>query len=220
MNVITDNFDRDVIQRSHEIPVIVDFWAAWCGPCRALGPAIEAEVEKRAGQLELAKLNVDSEPEIAGRYGIQSIPTVVVFRNGEAVTGFVRGAPRHNDRPLLRRTSACRSGRARRSDRPGCAAVNISMGREDWDHRYAGSEQVWTARPNRFLVAEAAELRPGRALDLACGEGRNARLARRAGVAGDGGRLLRSRARKGAPACEGSRGDGGVGGSRPDGLPP
>ena len=52
--------------------------------------------------------------------------------------------------------------------------MNISMGREDWDHRYAGSEQVWTARPNRFLVAEAAELRPGRALDLACGEGRNA----------------------------------------------
>jgi putative thioredoxin len=93
MNVITDNFDRDVIQRSHEIPVIVDFWAAWCGPCRALGPAIEAEVEKRAGQLELAKLNVDSEPEIAGRYGIQSIPTVVVFRNGEAVTGFVGAHP-------------------------------------------------------------------------------------------------------------------------------
>ena len=93
MNVITDNFDRDVIQRSHEIPVIVDFWAAWCGPCRALGPAIEAEVEKRADQLELAKLNVDSEPEIAGRYGIQSIPTVVVFRNGEAVTGFVGAHP-------------------------------------------------------------------------------------------------------------------------------
>ena len=94
MDVTTATFERDVIERSHEIPVVVDFWAAWCGPCRRLGPAIESEVGKRAGLIELAKVDVDAEPEIAGRYGIQSIPTVAVFRNGEPVTGFVGAYPR------------------------------------------------------------------------------------------------------------------------------
>lgn len=93
MDVTTDTFDRDVIERSHELPVVVDFWAAWCGPCRALGPAIEQEIDKRTGKLELAKVNVDAEPEIAGRYGIQSLPTVAIFRDGEPVTGFVGAYP-------------------------------------------------------------------------------------------------------------------------------
>ena len=93
MDVTTETFERDVIERSREIPVVVDFWAAWCGPCRMLGPAIEAEVGKRAGLIELVKLDVDAEPEIAGRYGIQSIPTVVVFRDGAPVSGFVGAYP-------------------------------------------------------------------------------------------------------------------------------
>jgi putative thioredoxin len=93
MDVTTETFDRDVIERSRELPVVVDFWAAWCGPCRALGPALEGEVAKRAGKLELAKIDVDAEPELAGRYRIQSIPTVVVFRDGEPVNGFVGAYP-------------------------------------------------------------------------------------------------------------------------------
>jgi putative thioredoxin len=93
MDVTTESWEREVIERSHELPVVVDFWAEWCGPCRALGPAIEQEVEKRSGKLELAKLNVDAEPAIAGRYGIQSIPTVAVFRDGEAASGFVGAYP-------------------------------------------------------------------------------------------------------------------------------
>jgi thioredoxin len=93
MDTTTETFEQDVIQRSHELPVVVDFWAAWCGPCRMLGPAIEQEATKREGKLVLVKVDVDAEAEIAGRYGVQSIPTVAVFRNGEVVTGFVGAYP-------------------------------------------------------------------------------------------------------------------------------
>ncbi len=81
------DFQADVIERSADGPVVVDFWAEWCGPCHALGPVLEREASARA--VTLVKVNVDAEPDLAQRYGIRGIPAVKAFRNGHVVDEFV-----------------------------------------------------------------------------------------------------------------------------------
>jgi len=93
VEVTDSNFEEVVIQGSKTRPVIVDLWAEWCGPCKTLGPILEKVAGERDGAFLLAKLDVDANPSVASAFGVQSIPTVVAFRDGEAVTGFVGAYP-------------------------------------------------------------------------------------------------------------------------------
>lgn len=88
-DVTTQTFMADVMEASRQQPVLVDFWAPWCGPCKQLTPIIEAAVKAAGGTVKLAKMNIDDHPEIAGQMGIQSIPAVVAFKDGQPVDGFM-----------------------------------------------------------------------------------------------------------------------------------
>ena len=92
-NTTTKDFMRDVIDASRDVPVLVDFWAPWCGPCRQLTPILENAVRGAKGAVKLVKLNIDDHPEIPGQMGIQSIPAVFAFQDGRPVDGFMGALP-------------------------------------------------------------------------------------------------------------------------------
>lgn len=88
------NFQNDVLQRSHEIPVVVDFWAEWCGPCRVLGPVLDRLATEQAGRWELVKINTEEHPDLAQQYRVMSIPNVKLFHQGEVIDEFAGALPK------------------------------------------------------------------------------------------------------------------------------
>ena len=112
IDVSAADFATEVIERSSTVPVVVDFWAAWCGPCRTLGPMLEAAVERRAGQVVLAKVDVDRAQPLAQRFGVQGIPAVHAFRDGEVVDRFTGAVPQTQIEAFLDRLVPTATDRA------------------------------------------------------------------------------------------------------------
>lgn len=99
---ITDqSFEKDVLQSS--VPVLVDFWAEWCGPCKALGPKLEEIATQLGGKVKIAKLNVDENPGMPAKYGVRGIPTMILFKDGKEIDQIVGNHPKENILALLQK---------------------------------------------------------------------------------------------------------------------
>jgi thioredoxin 1 len=101
LKMSTADFEKEVLQS--DVPVLVDFWATWCGPCVAIAPAVEQIAQEMAGKAKVFKVNVDEEGELAARYGIMSIPALIVFKNGQEVDRMVGAGPKDQIKSLIER---------------------------------------------------------------------------------------------------------------------
>src|SRR5579862_5654093 len=102
-DVTTASFGQDVIAASARQPVLVDFWAPWCGPCKQLAPTLEKAVADSGGKVKLVKMNIDDHPQVAGQLGIQSIPAVIAFDKGQPIDGFMGALPEGQVRGFIER---------------------------------------------------------------------------------------------------------------------
>ena len=93
-DVTESTFEQEVIEGSKETPVLVDFWAEWCGPCHAVSPVLDKIAQERQGELKLVKVNIDENQDLAGRYGVMSIPTMILFKDGEPAAATMGARPK------------------------------------------------------------------------------------------------------------------------------
>jgi putative thioredoxin len=152
MSYDTGNFEQDVIQRSHQIPVLVDFWAEWCGPCKILGPVLEKLVDKYKDQWALVKLNTEKYQQLSAEYGIRSIPNVKLFVDGKVKDEFIGALPENMIEQWLKKAIP-----SNYSDMIKMAREQLEQGTEDRAIKIL--QEVIDAEPNNYhaniLMAKA-----------------------------------------------------------------
>ncbi|MCU1460177.1 MAG: putative thioredoxin [Acidimicrobiales bacterium] len=134
---ITDaTFEADVIEKSKDVPVVVDLWAPWCGPCRTLGPIIEKVIDETEGRVVLAKVNVDENPNVSAAFQVQSIPAVYALKDGKVVDGFIGAQPEPAVRAFVDRLAPAAS----EADQLAAAGDEASLRKAlELEHDHAGA---------------------------------------------------------------------------------